>query len=69
VWNLVDVEDPKELELYRWICVCVVTWCQEAGPWDIRYTIGPLLLPVMFLIVHSLRTGRVSKMRRYAVVS
>eukprot|EP00013_Stygamoeba_regulata_P013912 CAMPEP_0177669082 /NCGR_PEP_ID=MMETSP0447-20121125/23208_1 /TAXON_ID=0 /ORGANISM="Stygamoeba regulata, Strain BSH-02190019" /LENGTH=208 /DNA_ID=CAMNT_0019175839 /DNA_START=15 /DNA_END=641 /DNA_ORIENTATION=+ len=67
VLNLLDVEDPKELELYRWICVCVVTWCQEAGPWDIRYTIGPLILPGLFLIVHYFRTGRFASMRRMDV--
>lgn len=42
--------NQKQEEFARWIILAFTLWCQEKSPWEVIYTIIPILVPMFIMI-------------------
>lgn len=40
----------KQKEIFRWVVLCFTLWCQECSPWNVAFTIIPIVIPLLFNI-------------------
>ncbi|KAN0011855.1 hypothetical protein ACTFIU_007426 [Dictyostelium citrinum] len=53
---LMDIQSQQTIELLRWTFLVMTLYCQERAPWQIEFTIIPIVSALILLIIrHSLR--------------
>jgi len=59
-----NLKDRETLSCLRWAVFLFALWCQERGPWEIIYTIIPILVPVIICILRFLIFAPLPKVNR-----
>eukprot|EP01121_Diplochlamys_sp_Union-15-3_P020326 TRINITY_DN7908_c0_g1_i1.p1 TRINITY_DN7908_c0_g1~~TRINITY_DN7908_c0_g1_i1.p1 ORF type:complete len:232 (-),score=5.63 TRINITY_DN7908_c0_g1_i1:39-734(-) len=50
-YYFMDIEDRETVHILRWATFFFALWCQERGPWQVIFTIIPILVTVVMCVL------------------